>query len=99
MVESSLPTDCHYPFQFPCFILLNLEIAFNQFGDSRFECNSGDTVILNEDNTENRISFKEGRIVTFNSRIIHRGESPIEGYRISLGFVYPLFDPDNCKHY
>ena len=61
--------------------------------------NSGDTVILNEDNTENRISFKEGRIVTFNSRIIHRGESPIEGYRISLGFVYPLFDPDNCKHY
>ena len=56
--------------------------------------NSGDTVVLNEDNTENIIPFKEGRIVTFNSNIIHRGESPKDGYRVSLGFVYPLFNPD-----
>ena len=56
--------------------------------------NSGDTVIVdeNEDDVE-RISFKEGRIVMLNSFTKHRGEAPKEGYRVSWGFVYPLFTP------
>ena len=49
---------------------------------------SGDTVIGDE-----RVTFKEGRMVMFNSHLVHRGEAPTEGYRVSLGAVYPLFDP------
>tara|TARA_Y200000002_G_scaffold221949_1_gene183340 strand:- start:7857 stop:8378 length:522 start_codon:yes stop_codon:yes gene_type:complete len=49
---------------------------------------SGDTVIGDE-----RVTFKEGRMVVFNSHLVHRGEAPAEGYRVSLGAVYPLFDP------
>ena len=53
--------------------------------------NSGDTVIVNEEgNDVERISFKEGRMVIFNSAEYHRGEAPTEGYRVSLGAVYPL---------
>ena len=49
---------------------------------------SGDTVFETE-----RVSFKEGRLVIFNSNTLHRGDAPTEGYRVSLGAVYPLFDP------
>ena len=49
---------------------------------------SGDTVFEAE-----KVSFKEGRLVIFNSNTLHRGDAPTEGYRVSLGAVYPLFDP------
>tara|TARA_B100000287_G_scaffold398632_1_gene416188 strand:+ start:781 stop:1362 length:582 start_codon:yes stop_codon:yes gene_type:complete len=52
---------------------------------------SGDTVIVNSrDEDIQRVSFKRGRMVIFNSSIWHRGEAPTEGYRITLGAVYPL---------
>ena len=52
---------------------------------------SGDTVLVNSrDEDIQRIPFKMGRMVIFNSSIWHRGEAPTEGYRISLGCVYPL---------
>jgi len=55
---------------------------------------SGDTVLCDEDgNDVERISFKEGRLVIFNSHQLHRGEAPKEGYRCSWGLVFPLFDP------
>ena len=55
---------------------------------------SGDTVIVdNHDCDYKRVPFKEGRIVIFNSSIWHRGEAPKEGYRVTLGAVYPLFKP------
>ena len=50
--------------------------------------NSGDTVFESK-----RVPFKLGRMVIFNSHLVHRGEAPTEGYRVSLGAVYPLFDP------
>jgi len=53
--------------------------------------NSGDTVVVKEDESEQRISFKEGRIVIFKSNMWHRGEAPTEGLRCTLGAVYPLF--------
>jgi hypothetical protein len=59
--------------------------------------NSGDCVIINKDNQEERISFKEGRLVLFNANTLHRGEAPIEGYRCSWGLVFPLFDPTGIK--
>ena len=49
---------------------------------------SGDTVFETE-----KVSFKEGRLVIFNANTLHRGDAPTEGYRVSLGAVYPLFDP------
>ena len=53
--------------------------------------NSGDTVIVNEEGEDvKKVSFKEGRMVIFNSAEYHRGEAPTEGYRVSLGAVYPL---------
>ena len=53
--------------------------------------NSGDTVIVDkEGNDVERVSFKEGRMVIFNSAEYHRGEAPESGYRVSLGAVYPL---------
>lgn len=52
--------------------------------------NSGDTVFVNAaDEDVQRVTFKEGRLVIFNSAIYHRGESPSHGYRVSLGAVYP----------
>ena len=55
---------------------------------------SGDTVLCDEDgNDVERISFKEGRMVIFNSHQLHRGEAPTEGYRCTWGLVFPLFDP------
>tara|TARA_B100000945_G_C20398865_1_gene606243 strand:+ start:521 stop:1102 length:582 start_codon:yes stop_codon:yes gene_type:complete len=52
---------------------------------------SGDTVIVNSrDEDVQRVPFKRGRMVIFNSSIWHRGEAPTEGYRITLGAVYPL---------
>ena len=59
--------------------------------------NSGDCVIINEDNQENRVSFKEGRLVIFNSYTMHRGEAPTEGYRCSWGLVFPTFNPTGIK--
>jgi len=55
---------------------------------------SGDTVLCDKDgNDVKRISFKEGRMVIFNSYQLHRGEAPKEGYRCSWGLVFPLFNP------
>tara|TARA_B100000579_G_scaffold361331_1_gene318992 strand:- start:1803 stop:2384 length:582 start_codon:yes stop_codon:yes gene_type:complete len=52
---------------------------------------SGDTVLVNSrDEDVQRVPFKRGRMVIFNSSIWHRGEAPTEGYRITLGAVYPL---------
>ena len=52
---------------------------------------SGDTVMVDkEGNDIERISFKRGRLIIFNSSHWHRGECPDEGYRVSLGAVYPL---------
>ena len=59
--------------------------------------NSGDCVIINKDNQEQRISFKEGRLVIFNSYTMHRGEAPTEGYRCSWGLVFPTFNPTGIK--
>ena len=51
---------------------------------------SGDTVFVNAANEDvERVSFKPGRLVIFNSSIWHRGEAPKDGYRVSLGCVYP----------
>ena len=47
--------------------------------------NSGDTVF--EDGK--RVEFKLGRLVIFNSSDIHKGDAPNDGYRVSLGAVYP----------
>tara|TARA_B100000029_G_scaffold513725_1_gene614167 strand:+ start:955 stop:1476 length:522 start_codon:yes stop_codon:yes gene_type:complete len=53
--------------------------------------NSGDTVFVNQaDEDIERVTFKEGRLVIFNSAIYHRGEAPTQGYRCTLGAVYPL---------
>jgi len=49
---------------------------------------SGDTEFQTE-----KVSFKEGRMIIFNANEMHRGVAPTEGYRVSLGAVYPLFDP------
>ena len=46
--------------------------------------NSGNTVF--EDDV---VKWKLGRLVIFNSSVIHRGEGPESGYRVSLGAVYP----------
>ena len=46
--------------------------------------NSGNTVF--EDDS---VEWKLGRLVIFNSSVIHRGEGPESGYRVSLGAVYP----------
>tara|TARA_B100000902_G_C26822530_1_gene674685 strand:- start:43 stop:630 length:588 start_codon:yes stop_codon:yes gene_type:complete len=55
---------------------------------------SGDTVLCDNDgNDVERVSFKEGRMVIFNSHQLHRGEAPTEGYRCTWGLVFPLFDP------
>ena len=59
--------------------------------------NSGDTVILDKDNKEHRVSFKEGRMVIFNAKTLHRGEAPTSGYRASWGLVFPLFDPKGVR--
>ncbi len=60
--------------------------------------NSGDTVIVDDDNNDiKRVSFKEGRLVLFNSNTLHRGECPTEGYRCSWGLVFPMFDPTGVK--
>ena len=59
--------------------------------------NSGDCVIVDEDNHEHRVSFKEGRLVLFNSNTMHRGEAPETGYRCSWGLVFPTFDPTGIK--
>ena len=59
--------------------------------------NSGDTVILDKDNNEHRVSFKEGRMVIFNAKTLHRGEAPTSGYRASWGLVFPLFDPKGVR--
>ena len=47
--------------------------------------NSGDTVFENG----KRVEFKLGRLVIFNSSDIHKGDAPNDGYRVSLGAVYP----------
>ena len=53
--------------------------------------NSGATVFVNSaDEDIQRVEFKEGRLVIFNSCLWHRGEGPTDGYRVSLGAVYPL---------
>ena len=44
---------------------------------------SGDTVV-----GVDRIPFKEGRMVIFDSYEDHRGEAPTEGYRVSLGMMF-----------
>ena len=57
--------------------------------------NSGATVFVNSiDEDIQRVEFKEGRIVVFNSSLWHRGEGPSSGYRVSLGAVYPLVTLD-----
>ena len=36
-----------------------------------------------------RIPFKEGRLIVFDSYEVHRGEAPKDNsYRVSLGFIY-----------
>jgi len=54
---------------------------------------SGDTVFMSSDNTteyeSDRIEWKLGRLIIFNSALVHRGEAPSDGYRVSLGAVYP----------
>lgn len=60
--------------------------------------NSGDTVFVNSADDEiERVSFKEGRLVIFNSAIWHRGEAPSSGYRVSLGCVYPIVPIDTLS--
>ena len=46
--------------------------------------NSGNTVFENE-----TVEWKLGRLIIFNSALVHRGEAPDSGYRVSLGAVYP----------
>jgi hypothetical protein len=46
--------------------------------------NSGNTVFENE-----TVEWKLGRLIIFNSALVHRGEGPDSGYRVSLGAVYP----------
>ena len=48
---------------------------------------SGDTVV-----GVDRIPFKEGRLVIFDSYEEHRGEAPNEGYRVSLGMMFSCLD-------
>ena len=48
---------------------------------------SGDTVV-----GVDRIPFKEGRLVIFDSYEKHRGEAPDEGYRVSLGMMFTCQD-------
>jgi hypothetical protein len=56
---------------------------------------SGSTVFVNDrDEDYLDVPFKEGRLVLFNSMIWHRGEGPKEGYRVSLGAVYPMKNLD-----
>lgn len=51
----------------------------------------GDTVFVDNDTGEDiqRVSFKEGRLVIFNSLLMHRSDAPSQGYRVTLGGVYP----------
>ena len=48
---------------------------------------------MSSDNTteyeSDRIEWKLGRLIIFNSSMVHRGEGPESGYRVSLGAVYP----------
>ena len=61
--------------------------------------NSGATVFVNnEDEDIQRVEFKEGRMVIFNSMLWHRGEGPSEGYRVSLGAIYPLVPIVKLSH-
>ena len=61
--------------------------------------NSGATVFVNnEDEDVQRVEFKEGRMVIFNSSLWHRGEGPSEGYRVSLGAIYPLVPIVKLSH-
>jgi len=63
----------------------NLSVIYHACG------NSGDTVFVTPEGEETqRVSFKEGRIVIFNSRLWHRGDAPDQGLRMSLGCMYPL---------
>ena len=56
---------------------------------------SGDTVFVNSANNDvERVSFKRGRLVLFNSILWHRGDPPDDGYRTSLGCVFPIVPPD-----
>ena len=56
---------------------------------------SGDTILCDNDGNDlHRITFKEGRLVIFNSYQLHRGEKPNEGYRCTWGLVFPLFNPN-----
>ena len=47
--------------------------------------NSGATEFKNGDT----VDWKLGRMVIFQSNIYHRGCAPIDGWRVSLGGVYP----------
>lgn len=40
------------------------------------------------------VEWKLGRLVIFNSSVMHRGEAPASGYRVSLGAVYPTMPID-----
>ena len=56
---------------------------------------SGDTVFVNNaDNDVQRVSFKRGRLILFNSILWHRGDPPDDGYRTSLGCVFPIVPPE-----
>jgi hypothetical protein len=66
-------------------IKLNLEIAFNQFGDSRFECNSGDTVMTDGRYAKN--TYSGGTTLSCN---VDNLDIAIESYSTSFG-IKPSF--------
>jgi len=67
-----------------------MSVIYHASGDS------GDTVCVTPEGEEiDRVTFKPGRIVIFPSEIWHRGDSPSQGYRVSLGCMYPLVTIDN----
>ncbi len=86
-------------------VLLNMQLP-NQDGVEHTDANntnhqtviymakgqSGDLIV-----GDDKIEFKEGRIISFNSSVVHKARAPDDGVRITLGAVYPLNKHETTK--
>ena len=54
-------------------------VVYHAFGDS------GDTIF----ETGERVEFKQGRLIVFDSSIKHMGTPPASGFRVTLGVIAP----------
>lgn len=60
-----------------------MSVVYHAHGDS------GDTIFYRDGEEFDRITFKPGRILIFPSNLYHRGAAPENGYRCSIGYLYP----------